>query len=78
MKDELRSGMSDSEVAAHYRQIHPHMSVSQAMEVYRTWLKFGHLGALAETTQREAADAERRQLPERLFGATDGSDGQRH
>ena len=73
----MRSGMSDSEIAAHYRQLHPHMSASQAMEVYRTWLKFRHLSARAETKRREVADAERRQLYERVLGVTDGSDGQR-
>jgi hypothetical protein len=66
--------MSDNEVRAYYRQVHPHMSMVQAKEVYRTWLKFRHLGALAESKQREAADAERRWLRERLFGVESGSD----
>lgn len=65
---ELRVGMSDDEVVAHYREAYPYMSLSQAKEVYRTWLKFRHLDALAEQKKREAADAERRRLRKRLFG----------
>lgn len=50
--DELRIGMSDNEVLAHYRRVYPHVSLGQAKEVYRTWLKFRHLGApLAELQQ---------------------------
>ena len=72
--DELRVGMTDTEILAHYRRISPHMSLSQAKEVYRTWMKFRHLRALAESKQREAADAERRRLRERVFGIEGGSD----
>jgi hypothetical protein len=72
--DRLRAGMADTEILAHYRRIYPHMSLSQAKEVYRTWLQFRHLGAVAERKQREAADAERRRLRERLFGVDDGSE----
>lgn len=46
--DELRAGMSDSEVLAYYRQNSPYMSMIQAKGVYRTWLKFRHLGATVE------------------------------
>jgi hypothetical protein len=66
--DDLRAGMSDEEVLGHYRKVHPYISMGQAKEVYRTWLKFRHLGALAEKQQREADDAGRRRLREHLFG----------
>lgn len=72
--DELRIGMSDNEVLVYYRQVYPHMSLGRATEVYRTWLKFRHLGALAEKKEREAADAERRRLRERVFGLEGDSD----
>jgi hypothetical protein len=60
--------MSDNEVLAHYRQSHPYISVGQAKEIYRTWLKFRRLGALAEKKEREAVDAERLRLRQQLFG----------
>jgi hypothetical protein len=66
--DELRIGMSDNEILAHYRWVYPHVSLGQAKEVYRTWLKFRHLGALAEKKERETADAERLRFRQQLFG----------
>jgi hypothetical protein len=45
--DELRIGMSDNDVLAHYREEYPYIALGRAKEVYRTWLKFRHLGALA-------------------------------
>jgi hypothetical protein len=54
--------MSDNEVLAYYRKIHPYISMGEAKEVYMTWLKFRHLGALAEKRQREAREAEQRRL----------------
>jgi hypothetical protein len=64
----LRIGMSHNEVLTHYRRVYPHMSLGQAKESYRTWLRFRHLGALAEKKGREAADAERLRLRQQLFG----------
>jgi hypothetical protein len=45
--DDLRIGMSDNDVLAHYREECPSVALGRAKEVYRTWLKFRHLGALA-------------------------------
>jgi hypothetical protein len=65
--------MSDNEIFSHHRQIHPHMSMGQAKEVYRTWLKFKHLGAAKVVKQRAEAIEKDRQLRERLFGVEAGS-----
>ena len=66
--------MSDDEVLAEYRQIHPHTSMSQAKEVYRTWLKFRHLGATKTAKDRVEAIERDRQLRGRLFGVGESRD----
>jgi hypothetical protein len=59
---ELKPGMTDHEILTHYRQRNPYISLGVAKAVYRTWLQFRYLGALAETRQREAREAEQQRL----------------
>jgi bifunctional pyridoxal-dependent enzyme with beta-cystathionase and maltose regulon repressor activities len=72
--NELSTGMTDDEILSHYRARHPHISLAAAKGTYRTWLRFRHLGALAQSRQREAADAERCRLRGRLFGVDEGGE----
>ena len=62
--------MTDSEILAKWRKLYPYISLAEAKGLQRTARQFGHLGALTETREREAAQEQNRQLRERLFGVT--------
>jgi hypothetical protein len=71
---DLRVGMSDNEILAHYRQIHPYMCMGEAKELYRTGLKFRRLGAATVAKERADAVENHDRLRERLFGGDEGHD----
>jgi bifunctional pyridoxal-dependent enzyme with beta-cystathionase and maltose regulon repressor activities len=66
--EDLRLGMTDDEVVAHYRRLRPHINATTARATYRAWCQFRHLGVAAELKEQEAAEAESSRLRQRLFG----------
>lgn len=72
--DDLRTGMSDNEVLAHYRPVHPYISLAQAKELHRIEREFGHLARIKMQEEWLARAQARRELRDRLFGAQNVAD----
>jgi hypothetical protein len=54
--------MSDEEILAKYRARNPYISLGEATELHRTWLRFQHLGTQKQASDRKAREDDQRRL----------------